>query len=157
MFATTRDMKVFVLVLAVSACLFGGAAVAGDPATPAEKDGPAVCQSIQIDSTPDSVRTLLKDATLVPIGATEVRYVRHGARITKISTRLFEPEDPRIMQSTGTIKTSCTASCTGNGCSVRGCDPDGFGCSACYCDMCGAACTCTKKSEQAAASATAID
>ncbi len=149
MSSTTRGAMVLVSLLAVSACLFGGAALAADKETPAESDGAPVCRSIQLDLTTDSVRALLENVTLVPIGDTEVRYERRGAHITKISTRTFQADDPRINQSTGTIKTSCTASCTGNGCSVQGCDPDAWGCSACNCFGCGSACTCTKKSDQA--------
>ena len=105
-------------------------------------DDKAACTPIAIDLTEDGVVETMNGAESISENYTSESYESDGTKIS-ISESWMRTADGNLIGTT----TTCTSSCTGNGCSINGCDASTFGCSSCSCWGIGcSSCTCTKKS-----------
>jgi hypothetical protein len=116
-----------------------GSFLALSPASAAEAPG-SRCLPLQRDLTNPSIAGFLDHQILVPISSQRGVMLRSGQ---KVSSQTFAVAGLEKMAVTVT----CTSTCTGNGCSINGCDASSFGCSSCSCWGIGcSACTCSKTS-----------
>ncbi|MFL6193259.1 MAG: hypothetical protein ACJ75H_03755 [Thermoanaerobaculia bacterium] len=134
--------KVFRSVCVVLCLLVLGSVLTLSPARAEEGPREGRCLPLQKDLTNPAIAAFLSQQMLFPAGPQQAILLSSGQKVSRQSFAVGNG-----LGKMAAVTITCTSTCTGNGCSINGCDASSFGCSSCSCWGIGcSACTCSKTS-----------